>query len=153
MNIRMAKSTDVKAVYDLICDMENSKLDYEKFQQVLNKYLEDDRIFCFVAEDCGTVIGCLNMRIEHQLHHTSKIAEILELAVMDKYRSKGVGKELFEKASQIAKDNDCLQIELSCNQLRTRAHNFYEKQGMSNFHYKFTKNLHNEEIKENRLGV
>jgi hypothetical protein len=40
-----------------------------------------------------------------------------------------------------------------CNQLRIRAHNFYEKQGMSKFHYKFTMNLHNEEIKENRLGI
>ena len=153
MTVRMAKSTDIKDVYDLICDMENTKLDYGKFQAFFNKYLGDDRYFCFVAEDCGTVIGCLNLRIEYQLHHTAKIAEILELAVMDKYRSKGVGRELFEKASQIAKDNDCLQIELCCNQLRIRAHNFYEKQGMSKFHYKFTMNLHNEEIKENRLGI
>jgi len=153
MNIRMAKLTDIKDIYDLICDLENTELDYEKFQQVFKKYLEDDRIYCFVAEDSGNVIGCLNMRIEHQLHHTAKIAEILELAVMDKYRSKGVGRELFEKASQVARDNDCLQIELCCNQLRIRAHNFYEKQGMSKFHYKFTKNLHNEKFKENKLGI
>lgn len=152
MTVRMAKLTDTKDIYDLICDMENTELDYEKFRQIFKKYLEDDRLFCFVAEYDGTVIGCLNLRIEYQLHHTAKIAEILELAVKDKYRSKGVGKELFEKASEIAKDNECLQIEVCCNQLRTRAHNFYEKQGMSKFHYKFTMNLH-EEIKENRLGI
>ncbi|NLY44031.1 MAG: GNAT family N-acetyltransferase [Clostridiaceae bacterium] len=133
--------------------MENTKLDYEKFKQVFKKYLEDDRFFCFVAEHGGTVIGCLNLRIEYQLHHTAKIAEILELAVMDKYRSKGVGKELFDKASEIAKDNECLQIEVCCNQLRIRAHNFYEKQGMSKFHYKFSMNLYNEKIKENRIGI
>jgi len=149
----MAKLTDIRDIYDLICDLENTKLDYDKFLQVFKKYLEEDRFFCIVAEHCGTVIGCLNLRIEYQLHHTAKIAEILELAVMDKYRSKGVGSELFKKASQIAKDNDCLQIEVCCNQLRTRAHNFYEKQGMSKFHYKFTMNLHNKEMKENRLGI
>ncbi|NLD48805.1 MAG: hypothetical protein GX660_16700 [Clostridiaceae bacterium] len=75
MTVRMAKSTDIKDVYDLICDMENTKLDYGKFQAFFNKYLGDDRYFCFVAEDCGTVIGCLNMRTEYQLHHTAKIAE------------------------------------------------------------------------------
>jgi len=153
MIVRMAKLSDIKDIYDLICDMENTKFDYEKFEKVFKKYLEDDRFFCFVAEHCKTVIGCLNLRIEYQLHHTAKIAEILELAVMDKYRSKGVGRELFEKASQIAKDSECLQIEVCCNQLRIRAHNFYEKQGMSKFHYKFTMNLHNKEIKENRLGI
>ncbi|HRS21547.1 MAG TPA: GNAT family N-acetyltransferase, partial [Clostridia bacterium] len=82
-----------------------------------------------------------------------KIAEILELAVMDKYRSKGAGKELFEKASEIAKDSECLQIEVCCNQLRSRAHNFYERQGMNNFHYKFSLNFKNEIIKGNRLGL
>jgi PhnO protein len=153
MTNRIAKPSDIEVIYDLICDMENSKLDYEKFQEVFKKYLEDDRYFCLVAEHSGTVIGCLNLRIEYQLHHTAKIAEILELAVMDKYRSKGVGKELFEKASEIAKNSECLQIEVCCNQLRSRAHNFYEKQGMHNFHYKFTMNLNKEEIKENRLGL
>ncbi|MDD3705707.1 MAG: GNAT family N-acetyltransferase, partial [Clostridiaceae bacterium] len=92
--IRIAKLSDINVIYDLICDMENTILDYEKFQEVLKKYLEDDRYLCFVAEHSGTVIGCLNLRIEYQLHHTAKIAEILELAVIDKYRSKGVGKEL-----------------------------------------------------------
>jgi PhnO protein len=153
MAIRMAKSSDIKVIYDLVCDMENTKLDYEKFQQVFKEYLVDDRYFCLVAEHSGTVIGCLNLRIEYQLHHTAKIAEILELAVIDKYRSKGVGKELFEKASEIAKDSECLQIEVCCNQLRIRAHNFYERQGMYKFHYKFSLNLNKEEIKENRLGL
>jgi PhnO protein len=151
--IRIAKLSDIKVIYDLICDMENTKLDYKKFQQIFKKHFDDDRFFCLVAEHSGTVIGCLNLRIEYQLHHTAKIAEILELVVMDKYRSKGVGKELFEKASEIAKDSECLQIEVCCNQLRSRAHNFYERQGMYKFHYKFSMNLKREEIKGNRLGL
>ncbi|HHV65117.1 MAG TPA: GNAT family N-acetyltransferase [Peptococcaceae bacterium] len=75
------------------------------------------------------------------------------MAVRDKYRSNGVGKELFNKASEIAKDNECLQIEACCNKLRTRAHSFYERQGMNKYHYKFSMNLRYEEIKGNRLGI
>lgn len=153
MNIRMAKLTDTKAVYDLICDMENTRLDYNRFEKVFNDCLNDNRFFCIVAEQDNSVIGCLNLRIEYQLHHTDKIAEIMELAVMDTFRSKGIGKMLFEKASEIAKDNNCLQIEVCCNQLRLNAHRFYERQGMNKFHYKLSMSLSGKEIKENRLGL
>jgi len=37
MTIRIAKLSDIKVIYDLICDMENTKLDYEKFQEVFKK--------------------------------------------------------------------------------------------------------------------
>lgn len=153
MNIRMAKLADTKTIYDLICDMENTKLDYNKFEKVFNSYLNDSRFFCIVAERDNSVIGCLNLRIEYQLHHTEKIAEIMELAVMDIFRSKGIGKKLFEKASEIAKNNNCLQIEVCCNQLRLDAHRFYERQGMHKFHYKLSMDLSGKEIKENRLGL
>ena len=153
MTIRIAKSIDIKNIYDLICDMESTKLDYKKFEYIFNNYLEEERFFSIVAEQDGSVIGCLNLRIEYQLHHTEKIAEIMELAVMDRYRSKGIGKELFQKASEIAKENSCLQIEVCCNQLRLKAHKFYERQGMHKFHYKFSVKLNEEEIKENRLGL
>jgi (aminoalkyl)phosphonate N-acetyltransferase len=153
INIRTAKRTDIKAIYDLICDMENTKLDDTKFEDIFRLYLEDDRIFCIVAENEKKIIGCLNLRIEYQLHHTEKVAEIMELAVKEEYRSKGVGKQLFEKVSEIAKDNDCLQIEVCCNQLRLKAHQFYERQDMHKFHYKFSKKLNNEKVTENRLGL
>jgi (aminoalkyl)phosphonate N-acetyltransferase len=153
MIIRNAKLFDIKNVYDLICDMESKELDYRKFEHIFHDYLEDDRFFSIVAEEDGFIIGCLNLRIEYQLHHIEKIAEIMELAVMGRFRSKGVGKELFQRASEIAKDNGCLQIEACSNQLRLKAHKFYERQGMNKFHYKFSMNLNGEDIQENKLGL
>ncbi len=153
MIIRTAKLLDIKNIYDLICDMESKELDYRKFEHIFCDYLEDDSFFSIVAEENGFIIGCLNLRIEYQLHHTEKIAEIMELAVMDGHRSKGIGEELFQRASKIVKDNGCLQIEACCNQLRLKAHKFYERQGMNKFHYKFSMNLNGEEIQENKLGL
>ncbi|WP_419766836.1 GNAT family N-acetyltransferase [Arcobacter sp.] len=141
MNIRLAKIDDLKDIYDLICDMESTQLDYKKFEQIFIRYLENENFYSIVAEEDDLTIACLNLRIEYQLHHVEKIAEIMELAVKKGYRSKGVGKELLDKARKISKDNNCLQMEVCCNQIREKAHMFYQREGMKNSHFKFTIDL------------
>ena len=141
MNIRLAKIDDLKDIYDLICDMENTQLDYKKFEQIFIRYLENENFYSIVAEEDDLIIACLNLRIEYQLHHVEKIVEIMELAVKKEYRSKGVGKKLLDKARKISKDNNCLQIEVCCNQIRKKAHKFYQREGMKNSHFKFTMEL------------
>lgn len=77
------------------------------------------------------MIGVLNLRFEAQLHHTEHIAEILEFAVENTYRNKGIGKEMFSQSCQIAKINGSSQIEVACNQLRENTHHFYKREGMN----------------------
>ncbi|WP_428026669.1 GNAT family N-acetyltransferase [Arcobacter sp.] len=141
MNIRLAKINDLKDIYDLICDMESTQLDYKKFEQIFIKYLNNENFYSIVAQDDDLIVGCLNLRVEYQLHHVEKIAEIMELAVKNEYRSKGVGKKLLDKANKISKENNCLQIEVCCNQIREKAHKFYQREGMKNTHFKFTMDL------------
>ncbi len=141
MNIRLAKINDLKDIYDLICDMESTQLDYKKFEEIFIRYLENENFYSIVAEEDDLIIACLNLRIEYQLHHVEKIAEIMELAVKKEYRSKGVGKILLDKAKEISKDNNCLQMEVCCNQIREKAHKFYQREGMKNSHFKFTMEL------------
>ena len=141
MNIRLAKIDDLKDIYDLICDMESTQLDYKKFEQIFIRYLENENFYSIVVEEDDLIIACLNLRIEYQLHHVEKIVEIMELAVKKEYRSKGVGKKLLDKARKISKDNNCLQIEVCCNQIRKKAHKFYQREGMKNSHFKFTMEL------------
>ncbi len=43
-----------------------------------------------------------------------------------------------KRACDIAKEQQCLLIEVCCNQRRSLAHHFYEKVGMSKSHFKFT---------------
>lgn len=151
--IRFANDSDLEFIYNLICDMENTQLDYQKFEQIFKNELLDENFFCFVFEKENEVIGCLNLRLEYQLHHVDRIAEIMELAVKDDYRSCGIGRQLFSRACEIAQEQQCLQIEVCCNQLRTQAHHFYERKGMKKFHYKFTMNLYGESVYENRFGL
>lgn len=52
----------------------------------------------------------------------------------------------------MTKDAGCIQIEVACNQLRKDTHRFYLREGMHNFHYKFSLNLTGNDTAENAIG-
>jgi len=138
---RKGKPSDCQAVYGLICELEETKLPFDRFSEIYEKQLKSKDYECLVYEQSGRVIGVLNLRYGEPLHHSEKLAEIMEFAVNSSYRENGIGKELFAAACERAKAAGCVQIELSCNQRRSGAHRFYERQGMKNSHFMFTKRL------------
>ena len=150
---RKSKIKDCKNIYNLVCEMENKQLPYTNFQEIYFEQLQDENYYCLVCELDDKVIGMLNLRFEKQLHHAEKIAEIMEFSIASGYRNKGIGKEMFEQACLIAENNNCNQIEVACNQLRKDTHRFYLREGMHNFHYKFSKRFDDGDVLiENKLG-
>ena len=149
---RKATIHDCPTVYHLICDMENRQLPFEQFRTIYRDQLSDRHYYCLVREQADGVIAVLNLRFEEQLHHADRIAEIMEFAVEAAFRSQGVGKEMLEQACLIAKEHGCSQIEVACNQLRKKTHRFYLREGMHNFHYKFSKTLTGNDTAENAIG-
>lgn len=166
LKYRKAQPDDCRAVYNLMCQLEQTELPFDKFSEIYSEQTANENYYCLLCESFdnehegsaehggnldghddsigghnGKVIAALNMRFEKQLHHCDCIAEMTEFAVDAEYRSKGIGKEMFARACRIAKDFGCPQIELATNQLRTDAHRFYEREGMHNFHFKFSKSL------------
>lgn len=151
-NIRKALTTDCKDVYSLICEMEEKELPYDEFERIFMAQRADEGFTCLVCEEGGKAVGCINLRMERQLHHAAQICEIMEMSVASGFRSKGVGRRLFDAACAEAKAKGCVQIEVCCNQLRTKAHHFYESCGMNNFHYKFSLDFSATGRYENKLG-
>jgi PhnO protein len=149
---RKACAEDCRAVYDLICDLVRRQLPYEPFAEIFLAQLGDPRFFCLLCEQEEDVIGVLNLRWEEQLHHAGKIAEIMEFVVSPPCRNRGVGTAMLAHACRLAAEHGCGQIEVACNQLRTEAHRFYLREGMHNFHYKFSRSLREEDGAENRIG-
>lgn len=141
-----------RAIYQLICELEQKELPYQRFSEIYYQQIQDSRYYCLVYEYNGSVVAALNLRMEEQLHHTERIAEILEFSVAESCRGKGVGKEMFDRACQMARKRGCSQIEAATNQLREGAHRFYLREDMHNFHYKFSKRLYGENASENILG-
>lgn len=149
---RKAELNDCLKLYQLICDMESKQLPWERFSEIYQKQLKDPDYDCLVYEQDGKVLGVLNLRFEEQLHHSERIAEIMEFVLDGAVRKQGVGKKMLATACQRAKERGCTQIEVACNQLRTDTHRFYLREGMHNFHYKFSKSLIGQDSYENALG-
>ena len=149
---RKSEEKDCQAIYDLICDMERKQLPYAVFEEMYQKQLQREDMYCLILEKDGKVQAMLNLRFEEQLHHCEKIAEIMEFVVDAGCRNAGVGREVLSEACRVALECGCSQIELACNQLRKDTHRFYEREGMHNFHYKFSRRLIGEDSGENVLG-
>ncbi len=98
-----------------------------------------------VCEFDNDIMGVLNLRFEGQLHHSEYIAEIMEFVITSSYRNRGIGKEMLANAGQLAK-------EAGCNQLRENTHRFYAREGMHNFHFKFSQSLIESGTAENVIG-
>ena len=149
---RKSEEKDCKAIYDLICDMENKQLPYDIFEKMYQNQLKRKDMYCIIQEDGEKMTAMLNLRFEEQLHHCEKIAEIMEFVVNAEHRNAGAGKEVLEEACRVAEEHGCSQIEVACNQLRKDTHRFYEREGMHNFHYKFSRRLTGEDSGDNILG-
>lgn len=152
MILRKSTPNDHEGIYKLICQLEEKQLPVERFAQIYAAQITDSRYYALVCQLDGKIVGVLNLRFEEQLHHTDRIAEILEFSIDPEYRSQGIGKQMLDRACDIAEEFGCLQIELATNQLRTNAHRFYSREGMHNFHYKFSKPLGGITVSENKIG-
>ena len=152
MMYRKATVSDCKKVYKLICDLERRELPFDRFQIIFCDQLSSKHFYCLVDERDDCLISVLNLRFEEQLHHTESIAEIMEFVVEEAFRSQGIGKAMLKEACTIAKEHGCSQIEVACNQLREDTHRFYLREGMHNFHYKFSKSLTENDTAINAIG-
>ena len=149
---RKATACDCENIYDLICDMEHKELPFKRFQKIFCDQLADEHYYCLVYEQEDSIIAVLNLRFEEQLHHSDNIAEIMEFAVRGSNRNRGIGKDMLAEACRISKEHGCIQIEVSCNQLREDTHRFYLREGMHNFHFKFSRLLDGNDTSVNALG-
>ena len=139
--IRPSSLNDSEEVYFLINELEGTELDKDKFERVYALNLSNPAASYYVAIDSGDIIGFVSLHIQELLHHTAKIAEIQELVVKSAYRGKGIGEKLFEQAKHEAQLKNCAQLEVACNQKRTKSHGFYVSRGMTNSHFKFCMSL------------
>ncbi|MBD8348828.1 GNAT family N-acetyltransferase [Dysgonomonas sp. HGC4] len=136
--IRKAEQTDLDSIYDLVCELEDTKLDKEAFTQIYKRQISNSNFHLIVAQKNELVTGFLSLQIKEHLHHAGKIAEIVELIIHEPSRGLKIGDLLFQAAKEITRESNCLQLELCTNVRRIRAHLFYERQGMKKSHYSFT---------------
>ncbi|UPU38942.1 GNAT family N-acetyltransferase [Erysipelothrix sp. Poltava] len=95
----------------------------------------------FVYEANKTVLGCLNMRIDVQLHHSGFIAEINDCVMNASCRGKGYGSALLNHAEAYAIEKGALQLGRQPTKIASVLMNFIQAHGFESTHYKFVKML------------
>ena len=141
MKIRKCLDTDINEIYNLICELKDKKLDFNRFKESYKNKISDEKNYFIIGIETNNVVGFLSLVIDFQLHHADKVATVEELIVSSKYRSNGMGKMLLENAVNYAKESKCDVIELTSGFSRERAHRFYEKNVFIKGSYKFKKDL------------
>ena len=143
--IRRAKEKDISKIGDLLSQVDlvhhNGRPDIFKIGR---KYSDDElkillkdesRPILVSVDENDDVMGycfCIfQQHIDNSVLTDIKTLYIDDLCVDEKLRGKHIGKELYEAAVKLAKDNDCYNLTLnvwSCNESAMR---FYESRGLA----------------------
>lgn len=119
------------------------KEEYEKELDAMlpnNKY---SQIAVFEGEKC---LGISGIWIGTKLW-CGKYLEIDNLVVSSKYRSKGVGKLLFDFISIIAKEEGCSMVSLDSYTANFKAHKFFYNEGFGPKGFHFVKLLNKDMVR------
>lgn len=141
IQIRSAVLQDADTLYRYICELEETQLDATAFRAVFQRNLSDPRVFYFVAESEGMVVGFVSCHVQYLLHHAGKVGEIQELFVHPDYRNQRIGHQLVEALDQLARQKRLINLEVTANQKRTQTHRFYQQLAFRPSHFKFVKEL------------
>ena len=139
ITIRKATKNDNLAVYDLICQLENTIFDYSIFEKFYFLNLQNPTIIYLVAEEEEKVIGFVSCHGQSLLHHLATVYEIQELVIATQNRGNNIGTKLIEFLENLLLEttNETLLIEVTANKKRVQSHNFYKKNGFSQTHFKW----------------
>ena len=106
-------------------DIFTNKTDEELKQDLINDINNTN----FLVLEDDIIVGYITYKINNK---HAKVLWTDQLVVDEGYRKKGYGKQLFNKVKEIAKEENCKRIELSCWSFNQNALDMYEHIGFKN---------------------
>lgn len=134
MKIRKARMMDKEDVYDMVCKMQETILDKERFNQVFWENMNHPFIYYIVAIEDDNVIGFASLHLQNLLHHLGVIGQIHEFCVKNEHLHQGVDHAMFENIKDRAIDLNCVQLVVSNHRKYKDVIAFYEAHEMVDEH-------------------
>lgn len=145
IRVREAEPRDFEAVSALLEELGRPKvLGTAQESDHRGRYLQWIQApngFGFVAEDDQQVIGFIDLDLIPRLNFLAPLAWVHDLVVTEGARSGGAGAALLGRAEEVARTQGSFALGLVSANWRTRAHAFYERQGMEDAAKEFVKVL------------
>ncbi len=137
--IRPAKKQDCKEVINLFGKFVLDENRYKKKNSnSFHKFIKSKNSFVDVAIIDGKIVGFITYSIRTVVRYPESILEVEEFFVLEKYRRLKIGKQLMEKAINLAKKKRCYYVFLGSSKDRVPSHKFYKHMGFDEygFHYR-----------------
>ncbi len=143
VKVRNAVEADLPSVVRLVNELENSSFEEAALRPIFLNNLKDPHTFYLLAylPENQQVVGFISLYVQDLLHHAGRTGQVQEMIVTEGFQEYGIGKILLEQVEQIALNLDLLELEVSSNRMRTRAHGFYQRNAYEFSHFKFVKKM------------
>ena len=146
ITIRRARRDDVAAIVGMLADDHLGRARERIEDPLPATYTDafarleaDPNIALVVADDRGSVVGCLQLCILPGLSSQGASRALIEdVRVASNRRSRGIGEQLVRWAVAEARSQGCRLVELLTHQTRVDAQRFYERLGFSRSHVGMT---------------
>jgi glucosamine-phosphate N-acetyltransferase len=129
MQFRNLQKNDFNLGYlDLLSqltEVNKNNISFEKFSNFINKLDENHKIIIIINNN--KIIATGTLLIENKIIHSiSKVGHIEDIVVDSNSKGLGIGKQIVNYLTNLAKENNCYKVILNCND-----HNigFYQKCG------------------------
>ena len=131
MKIRIAKRSDVEAIYHLVVQLAIFEKEPDAVTSTLEDYLtsfDNGLIEALVATEDSQVIG---MALYYMTFSTwkGKMLYLEDFYVKEKYRSLGTGQQLFDAFINVAKAKGCSMVKWQVLDWNKAAIKFYKRNG------------------------
>jgi ribosomal protein S18 acetylase RimI-like enzyme len=141
--VREARPEDLEAIVRLFAipeegnrKDENARLPLDPcYAAALADVSRDPNNALLVADAGGKVIGVFQLTIiQHVAYRGGRVAQIENVIVDPGSRGAGIGTLMMQEAIARARARGCFRVQLTSNNVRTRAHTFYERLGFVRSH-------------------
>jgi ribosomal protein S18 acetylase RimI-like enzyme len=144
--VRRARRDDVKAIVTMLADDHLGRARERLDEPMPASYFAafarldaDPNIQLMVAEEGGSVVGCLQLCIMPGLSSQGASRGLIEdVRVASNRRSRGIGEQLVQWAVTEARARKCCLVELLTHHTRVDAQRFYERLGFAKSHVGMT---------------
>jgi len=103
----------------------SANISYEDFHKFISNM--DDRHIIMIEEHDNRIIVSGTIFIEHKfIHDLGSVGHVEDIVIDENYRGCGLGKIIVDTLSDIAKENNCYKVILSCDD---KCIGFYDKCG------------------------
>ncbi len=138
ITIRRAKIKDAAIISSLLAQLGYPDLDKGDTENKIRAHKQSG--YCLlVGEVNGRVIGFMSLHWFELAHWKGKMGRITSFCIDENFRSKGMGSRMLRAGEEELIKQGCIKIEVTSNQQRTRAHEFYLRLGYTEDSRRFVK--------------